>query len=307
MGVNRALFGPGVVPSEARRAFYDYDDAVARASMGMGKDKAYKEAYNVVENMFLDALKRGHHKSEQAGKGMIGRLSPIPEEVDLQKKASFLCSIFWAPQANTLPMTYWTLAYVLGNPEWFARVRAEADAWATTGGHFKVDIEDDTCLPFTRACMNETLRMYIANITIRKVDNDFEMTMKGGQTYRIPKGDNIFVTSYTTHYDEKVFPDAHTFKPERWLDAEGKFNEKAFPYEHFIPFGKGRYSCSGRHLLTLELPSLVALFARHFDAELIDPIPVADWSYVVASVRPIGWPFNFKNKIRFSRRKASKL
>ena len=38
-------------------------------------------------------------------------------------------------------------------------------------------------------------------------------------------------------------------------------------------------SCSGRHLLTLELPTLVALFVRTFDAELIDPIPEPNWAY----------------------------
>lgn len=307
-GVNRALFGAGVVPPEAEKFFYDYDDAVASASMGMGKNKEYKKAYKRVEDMFLDALKRGHHKSDQVGRGMKGRLSPLPEDTDLQKQASFMCSIFWAPQANTLPMTYWTLAHVLNNPDWFARVRAEADIWGGgANGHFKVDVQDDKCLPFTRACMNETLRMYIANISIRKVHKDFEITMKGGERYHIPVGDNIFVTSYTTHYDENVFPDPYTYRPERWLDASGAFNEKAFPYEWFIPFGKGRYSCSGRHLLTLELPSLVALFVKTFDVQMVDPLPEADWAYVVASVRPKGWPHNFENKIRFSRRKTSKL
>merc|ERR1719198_814268 len=155
--------------------------------------------------------------------------------------------------------------------------------------------------------MNETLRIYIANGTMRKVQRDFEVTMSDGNTYTVPKGDNFMLTSYTTHYDEKVFPEPQRFDPERWLDASGNIDPKACPTNHFIPFGKGRYSCSGRHLLTLELPTLVAMFIRDFDAELIDPLPEPDWGHVVASVRPKGWPYNFPNKIKFARRKASKL
>lgn len=306
-GVNRALFGPGVVPPEAEHFFYDYDEGVGRATLGLPKDKAYMLAYNRVEQMFVEALERGAHKGPDAARGIVGRLQPLPEGTDLRQMASFLCSIFWAPQANTLPMTYWTLAHILNNPEWTARVRAEADASGLgRDGRYHVDPQDDSCLPFTRACMNETLRLYIANMTLRKAEKEFEFETAAGR-FRIPEGDAFFLASYITHYDEKVFPEPHRYNPDRWLDAAGLFNEKAFPADHFVPFGKGRYSCSGRHLLTLELPTLVALFIRNFDAALVDPIPEADWSYVVASVRPKGWPHSFPNKIRFSRRHGAKL
>jgi len=305
-GVNAALFGKGVVPAEAERSFYDYDEGVARTTMGLPKDKAYMAAYERVEQMFVDALKKGIHKSEAAGRGMVGRLKPIPEDADIRQKASFLCSIFWAPQANTLPMTYWTLAHILNNPEWTARVRAEADkSGLGLDGRYEVDLNDNACLPFTRACMFETMRMYIANMTLRKAETEFELEMSDGKKYTVPKGDSFLLASYISHYDEKVFPEPHNFNPDRWLNKDGLFNEKAVPSDHYIPFGKGRYSCSGRHLLHLELPTLVALFIREFDCQLIDPVPEADWSYVVASVRPKGWPHDFPNKVKFSRRKKS--
>merc|ERR1712071_577669 len=101
--------------------------------------------------MFVDVLSKDFHKSTEAGRGMVGRLKPIPDETDVRKKASFLCSIFWAPQANTLPMTYWTLAHVINNPEWKARVRAEADkSRLGVDGRFDVDTQEADCLPFTR-------------------------------------------------------------------------------------------------------------------------------------------------------------
>jgi len=110
-GVNRALFGKDVVPPAAEHFFYDYDKSVEQATLGFPKSKEYMAAYNRVEQMFLDALQRGAHKGPDAARGIVGRLSGLPEGTDLQKMASFLCSIFWAPQANTLPMTFWTLSY----------------------------------------------------------------------------------------------------------------------------------------------------------------------------------------------------
>jgi cytochrome P450 len=308
-GVNRALFGKDVVPPAAEDFFYDYDEGVARATLGLPKDDAYNKAYARVEQMFVDALEKGVHKGPNAAAGIVGRLQPIPEGTDLRQMASFVCSIFWAPQANTLPMTYWTLAYILNNPEWAARVRAEAEkAGLGVNGRYEVDPEDETCLPFTRACMSETLRIYIANMTLRKAEKDFQITMSSGNKFTVLKGDAFFLASYITHYDEKVFPEPEKYNPFRWLDNDGSFTEKGMPPNYFIPFGKGRYSCSGRHLLVLELPTLVSLFVREFDAQLIDPLPEPDWSYVVASVRPKGWPHNFANKIKFTRRKKpSKL
>jgi len=309
-GVNDAIFGKGVVPPAAEHFFYDYDESVAQATLGLPKDEKYMAAYNRVEKMFADALEKGILTSPDAGRGMIGRLGPLVEGgvTNVQHLASFLCSIFWAPQANTLPMTYWALAHVLNNPEWAARVRAEAEK-ATLGvnGRYVVDPTDDACLPFTRACMHETLRIYIANMTLRKAEKDFEMEMSNGNKYTIPKGDSFMLASYITHYDEKVFPEPSKFIPERWLDKDGLFNEKAVPADYYLPFGKGRYSCSGRHLLHLELPTLVAMFVRDFDCELIDPLPEPDWGYVVASVRPKGWPHEFPNKVKFSRRAKPRL
>jgi len=140
---------------------------------------------------------------------------------------------------------------------------------------------------------------------IEEGETEFELEMSDGKKYTVPKGDSFLLASYITHYDEKVFPEPHKFNPDRWLNKDGLFNEKAVPSDHYIPFGKGRYSCSGRHLLHLELPTVVALFIREFDCQLIDPVPEADWSYVVASVRPKGWPHDFPNKVKFSRRKKS--
>jgi len=46
---------------------------------------------------------------------------------------------------------------------------------------------------------------------------------------------------------------------------------------------------------------LVGLFFRDFDTELMDPMPSADWERVVASVRPVGWPYKTNCRVHFKR------
>ena len=122
------------------------------------------------------------------------------------------------------------------------------------------------------------------------------VTSSSGTTYRLREGDILSVASYVRHYDERIYSDPHEFRPERWLDGT------EYPEDHFFPFSKGRYSCSGKYLAQLEIPMLVGLLLRRFDCELTGPVPDADWSEVVASVRPVGWPNEDILHLRYKRR-----
>ena len=53
--------------------------------------------------------------------------------------------------------------------------------------------------------------------------------------FLIPKDTMIMPSMYSVHRDEKTFPDAFDFNPERFLDADGKLSKK----EQLIPFSVG--------------------------------------------------------------------
>eukprot|EP01065_Artemidia_motanka_P025703 TRINITY_DN30687_c0_g1_i1.p1 TRINITY_DN30687_c0_g1~~TRINITY_DN30687_c0_g1_i1.p1 ORF type:complete len:464 (+),score=129.74 TRINITY_DN30687_c0_g1_i1:61-1452(+) len=304
-GVNASMFGPKTVPPKAEEEFFGFDEEVARATLGLPKTKKYWEHHGKITDMFLQSLHDG--ATPDKCPATAARMSVLEGKgFSDEDRAKFMVSIFWAPQANTLPMTFWCLAHVLKNPVWKEKIRQEAVA-ARLGedGKYLVDLTDNSCLPFSRAVLNEVMRLYIANLTIRRVTKDCDVTLSTGQTYHLPKNHMLILTSYTTHYDEKLFPEPLKFNPERWIDKNGLLDEKQFPNNTFIPFGKGRFQCSGKHLAMLEVPTLIALFLRDFDAELMGELPEPDWDYVVASVRPKGWPHKFSLPIRYTRRQKS--
>ena len=83
------------------------------------------------------------------------------------------------------------------------------------------------------------------------------------KSYIIPAGTAVSMSIGDVLYDELVFPDAHHFKPERWLGDEKRALEK-----YLVPFGKGQRSCVGMNLALAELYLVIGNLFRRFEMEL---------------------------------------
>lgn len=67
----------------------------------------------------------------------------------------------------------------------------------------------------------------------------------GGTTldgYFVPEHTIVSCQPYTLHKDVDVFPDPHTFKPERWLDPKGEIERNRL----FFAFSQGGRGCIGK-------------------------------------------------------------
>jgi cytochrome P450 len=59
----------------------------------------------------------------------------------------------------------------------------------------------------------------------------------------LPRGFTIGMSSAITHHDEAVFPDSHSFLPERWLGGDAVLR-RGFD-RTFLSFSKGSRMCLG--------------------------------------------------------------
>lgn len=66
------------------------------------------------------------------------------------------------------------------------------------------------------------------------------------------------------HTDERYFPDAYSFEPERWIAGGKELQRK------FVPFSRGARSCIGINLAHAELYLAVASFFTYVDMELYE-------------------------------------
>jgi cytochrome P450 len=77
------------------------------------------------------------------------------------------------------------------------------------------------------------------------------------------RGDIVVVSPWLLHHDERWWPDALGFRPERWLEAD-----LPTPRHAFLPFGGGPRVCIGEGFAQMEARLLLATIARVWRFEL---------------------------------------
>ena len=142
-------------------------------------------------------------------------------------------------------------------PDVAARIHAEVDA----GGFAAPGYGDLDQLQYTRAAIDETLRLYPPGwlLTRRSIAAD----SVGG--IALPAMADVLVSPYLVHRHPAHWPDAERFDPGRFGAGEGDGRNR-FAY---LPFGLGARACIGEHLALVEMHTHVATLARRFDLELV--------------------------------------
>ncbi|KAJ5986495.1 cytochrome monooxygenase aflU [Penicillium sp. IBT 35674x] len=120
-------------------------------------------------------------------------------------------------------------------------------------------------LPYLSGVILETLRLStgIANRSPRVAPTE-TLIYKG---HTIPPGTLISQTNYFVLMDPEIFPDPHTFDPDRWARAAAKGE----PLQRYlVNFSKGSRICLGMHLAYAEIYLAFATLIRQFEFELYD-------------------------------------
>ena len=124
------------------------------------------------------------------------------------------------------------------------------------------DYETLSRLPFTRAVITETLRLYSPVwILPRRALVDVEL---GGHLLRA--GSRIFFSPYALNRDARLHHDPDRFDPDRWATDYSKSDMRAT----FFPFGQGIRNCIGEGFAWTESTLLLSVIAAHWQLRLAD-------------------------------------
>lgn len=96
------------------------------------------------------------------------------------------------------------------------------------------------------------------------------MAPKGGITLDtgdfIPPYTQIWISQHLVMSDERNFPRAAEFLPERWMsDQDGKVNDLVKDRRAWFPFGHGAHSCPGKLLAIDEMRLIISYILSEFD------------------------------------------
>ncbi|KAH7303053.1 cytochrome P450 monooxygenase [Stachybotrys elegans] len=168
--------------------------------------------------------------------------------------------------SSTLLYCYYLLAT---HPRALTQVRAEHDH--IFGNDFSLEatiscIKGDPTLmnkiPYTSAVIKETLRIFPPAASLR--DGRADIVLRDSKGHLYPTADcHIWTLNLIMHNDPKIFTDATSFRPERWLAQPG---DPMHPQKgSWRPFEWGPRNCIGQTLAQLELKVALVLTIRMFD------------------------------------------
>jgi cytochrome P450 len=168
----------------------------------------------------------------------------------------------------------WAWHLLVDHPTAYQRLLAEVDALGADPG-----LDDLPRLPFTRAVVDEALRLYPpAWILTRKAAADDVLS-----GYRVPAGSLVLVSTWTLHRDPALWPQAGQFRPERWLGDEAQ----RAPRWAYVPFGAGPRQCIGKDFALVEATLVLAVLARR--VRLVRPVAApAPRVEALVTLRPRG-------------------
>ena len=180
-----------------------------------------------------------------------------------------LLTILFGGYETTAAILAWALYEIHRNPDICEKLQQELE---DIGQHF--DPLQIAQLPYLTAVCQETLRMYpISAGPLARIAKS-SVKIAG---YLFEPGTVIVPTHYLVHYREDLYPDARSFKPDRFL-------ERRYSPSEYLPFGGGSRRCLGYAFAQLELKLVLATILSKYRLSLVDkkPVPIQRFGFIVA-------------------------
>ncbi len=182
---------------------------------------------------------------------------------DAQLRDEAMTLVLAGHETTAMTLT-WTWYLLDRNPEAARQLHNELDS--VLNGR-NPEFADIAALPFTYAVIAESMRLYPpAWILGRRAMSEMRV-----DNWTLPRGSILLASQYAMHRDPRFWDSASSFKPQRWINAEGHFDESApgQPRGAWFPFGFGNRRCIGDQFAWTEGVLALATLAQRWEAHLV--------------------------------------
>lgn len=151
----------------------------------------------------------------------------------------------------------WCVMYLVCYPDIQEKLHEEIDE--NIGKDRNPRIADKPFLPYTEAFIMETFRhsSFLPFTIPHCTTKDIELN-----GYFISKNTCVFVNQWQVNHDSKLWKDPFAFRPERFLNADGKSVNKA-ECEKVLAFGMGKRRCIGESIARTEVFLFLTTLVQH--------------------------------------------
>lgn len=203
-----------------------------------------KRIHKVLDALIADVL-----RNPEGDASLVRALATLQamEPWALRNEAATLFMAGHETTANTLAWAW----FLLSNAPW-ASLRIRQEARGVLGGRAATH-EDVASLPYTRAVIEETLRLYPpVPLLAREAMQDTQVN-----GVDVPRGSLMMVVPWLLHRNPKLWSEPDRFLPERFIDDQ--------PQRYsYVPFSIGPRVCTGQQFGLVESIICLATLAQDF-------------------------------------------
>lgn len=251
-------------------------------------DECIEKAMETKEELDLEDLENREYGADDDASLLRFLVDMKGEEASGSELRDDLMTMLIAGHETTAALLTWTLYEMSksnGEGEtYLERCRAEIDA--VLGDKVVPDYDDLVALEYTRKCLIEGLRLYPEPPVLirRALEDDTLPEGSAGFTVNLPRGADVFVSTWNLHRSPEYWDEPEKYDPDRW---DREFQNPAvkgwkgyrpnmvnglYPDEQasdfaFLPFGGGTRKCVGDQFAMLEATVTFALLMRRFEFE----------------------------------------
>lgn len=221
--------------------------------MGPGGYRAIRLLRKAADNL-LASRDPEHPGDDLVGLLISARDPKTGQGLSPREQTDNLIGFFIAGHETTALTLTWALYLVGKHAETEQRIVNEVRAVVGDGD---VTYDHIDKLPFTRAVLDETMRLFPpAPLLARQAISE---TVVGGREIGI--GDLMVLGTYIMHRTDRLWDEPLVFDPDRFLNSPGLNRGK----DKFMPFGAGPRVCVGAAFAVMEAMMALATLVRDYE------------------------------------------
>jgi cytochrome P450 len=238
-----------------------------------GFRRARRELFSVVDEVIAQKQAEGGGSTDLLSLLLSAKDEDTGEQMTDAQLRDEVITLLLAGHETTAVALSWTWALLAEHPAARATLAEELD---TQLNGRTPTAEDVPNLPFTRAVVDESMRLYPpAYIFFRRAKEDDVVC-----GCRIHRGGAIVISPLALHRNPSLWEQPDRFWPERWLQPSAKER----PRFAFLPFSGGPRQCIGNHFAVMEAVLVLATLAQRF-APTLKTWPEPEY---LVTLRPAG-------------------
>jgi len=235
----------------------DLEKAISVNPEGRRFQRALTDLKSVIDDLLDERSRQADPGDDLVGLMLSARDEETGATMSRKQIGDELMTFMLAGHETTSNALAWTWRRLSLNPAARERLFEEVDEVL---GDRVPDMDDMDRLPWTRACVEEAMRLDSPVWTVgRQAIEEDELL-----GYRIPKGASVMVLISMIHRDPRIWENPEGYDPSRFLPE----NAKGRPRHAYMPFGAGRRVCVGSTFATVEATLLAAMISRRLRFDL---------------------------------------